>query len=314
MGRRVAQCGRVTFLSLFFFSFVFRPCLIFRRQMSDAEGREEGSDEENPLEEEEEEEWAEVSFLKAQLESSAEQRFSRPTMEKAAVVCTEIEQFYDMLYKTCREREQRRQLLESKMTQKGLASEEKDRWRKQLQGQETEFLRMRRLRISSRRFEKIRTIGRGAFGKVMLVRMVGTNQLFAMKKLKKADMLAKDQVKHVRAEREVLADSNALYQNQNPWITQLFFSFQDKNHLFLILGYIPGGDLMTWLIKLDTFDEKTARHYIAETILAIHSIHELGYLHRDVKPDVSNIKEQSFDSNISPFNYTEFALGCGRTH
>lgn len=98
-------------------------------------------------------------------------------------------------------------------------------------------------------------------------------------------MLKKDQVKHVRAERDVLAESNTLYANQNPWITRLFYSFQDKDYLYLIMEYVPGGDMMTWLIKLDTFPEKTAQHYIAETILAIHSIHELGYLHRDVKPD-----------------------------
>ena len=66
-------------------------------------------------------------------------------------------------------------------------------------------------------------------------------------------------VKHVRAERDVLADSNALYQNQNPWITRLFYSFQDKDYLYLIMEYVPGGDMMTWLIKLDTFDEKTAK-------------------------------------------------------
>lgn len=53
----------------------------------------------------------------------------------------------------------------------------------------------------------------------------------------------------------------------------------------MIMEYVPGGDMMTWLIKFDTFDEKCAKHYIGETILAINSIHELGYLHRDVKPD-----------------------------
>jgi serine/threonine protein kinase len=114
-------------------------------------------------------------------------------------------------------------------------------------------MRMRRLRMTSRAFEKVATIGKGAFGKVMLVRMRGTNQLFAMKKLRKGkktknktmvathllflkntlidEMVKKDQVKHVRAERDVLAESNTLYANQNPWITRLFYSFQDKDYL-----------------------------------------------------------------------------------
>lgn len=227
----------------------------------------------------------EIPFLKEQLAGGAEEKFSRPTMEKAAVACAAIETFYDELYKSFREREQRRQTLEQKMGQKNLPQDQREQWRKQLQVQETEYMRMRRLRMTSRAFEKVVTIGKGAFGKVMLVRMRGTNQLFAMKKLRKDEMLKKDQVEHVRAERDVLADSNALYQNQNPWITRLFYSFQDKDYLYLIMEYVPGGDMMTWLIKYDTFDEKTAKHYIAETILAINSIHELGYLHRDVKPD-----------------------------
>jgi serine/threonine protein kinase len=258
--------------------------------MSQEPNAEEGSGDEEVEEGEEFPDVDEVTrhlpFLRSQLESGdLDEKFSRPTMEKAAVACAAIETFYDELYKSSREREQRRQTLETKMEQKALPIDEKERWRRQLQKQETEYMRMRRLRMTSRAFEKVVTIGKGAFGKVMLVRMRGSNQLFAMKKLRKEDMLKKDQVKHVRAEREVLADSNALYQNQNPWITRLFFSFQDKDYLYLILEYVPGGDLMTWLIKLDTFDEKMARHYIAETILAINSIHELGYLHRDVKPD-----------------------------
>ena len=102
------------------------------------------------------------------------------------------------------------------------------------------------------------TIGKGAFGKVMLVRMRGSNQLFAMKKLRKDEMLKKDQVKHVHSERavrfsrsvmvvlsellpnkQVLKESNTLYQNQNPWITRLFYSFQDKDYLYLVMEYVP---------------------------------------------------------------------------
>lgn len=71
------------------------------------------------------------------------------------------------------------------------------------------------------------------------------------------------------------------------------------------MEYVPGGDMMTWLIKLDTFPEKTAQHYIAETILAINSIHELGYLHRDVKPD-----NLLFDAT-GHIKLTDFGLSAG---
>ncbi len=140
-----------------------------------------------------------------------DEKFSRPTMEKAAVACAEIETFYDELYKNAREREQRRQTMETKMEQKALPAEEKERLRRQLQSQETEYMRMRRLRMTSRAFEKVVTIGKGAFGKVMLVRMRGSNQLYAMKKLRKEEMLKKDQVKHVRAEREVWTKKKKVY-------------------------------------------------------------------------------------------------------
>lgn len=77
-----------------------------------------------------------IPFLAAQLEGGrATEKFSRPTMEKAAVACAAIENFYDDLYKTMREREQRRQTLEQKMQQKALPADEKERWRKQLQSQ-----------------------------------------------------------------------------------------------------------------------------------------------------------------------------------
>ena len=112
--------------------------------------------------------------------------------------------------------------------------------------------------------------------------MRGTEKLYAMKRLSKSEMLKKDQVEHVRAERAILVDSNKL-QSENPWITKLFYSFQDKNSLYLVMEYAPGGDMMTWLIHEDTFTEDTTRHYIAETVLAIESIHRLGYIHRFIQ-------------------------------
>jgi len=89
------------------------------------------------------------------------------------------------------------------------------------------------------------------------------------------------QITHVRAERDLLADNNSVY-NYNPWVVNLYFSFQDQDFLYLIMEYIPGGDMMTMLIKYDTFPEDWTRFYIAETILAINSIHALHYIHRYV--------------------------------
>jgi len=100
-----------------------------------------------------------------------------------------------------------------------------------------------------------------------------------MKTLQKAEMLKRDQLAHVRAERDVLAESNS------PWVVQLYYSFQDTAYLYLIMEFLPGGDLMTMLIKYDTFSEDVTRFYMAECVLAIEAVHKLGFIHRDIKPD-----------------------------
>jgi len=71
----------------------------------------------------------------------------------------------------------------------------------------------------------------------------------------------------------------------NPWVVKLHFSFQDDKNLYLVMEYLPGGDLMTILMKYDILTEEQTRFYIAETALAIHSVHQLNYVHRDLKPD-----------------------------
>jgi serine/threonine kinase 38 len=83
----------------------------------------------------------------------------------------------------------------------------------------------------------------------------------------------------VRAERDILALA------QNPWIVELKCSFQDENFLYLVMEYLQGGDLMTLLMEKDILSEEMSCFYIAETILAIESVHNLNYIHRDLKPD-----------------------------
>ena len=83
----------------------------------------------------------------------------------------------------------------------------------------------------------------------------------------------------MRAERDILALA------QNPWIVELKCSFQDENFLYLVMEYLQGGDLMTLLMEKDILSEEMSCFYIAETILAIESVHNLNYIHRDLKPD-----------------------------
>ncbi|RLN27504.1 serine/threonine-protein kinase tricorner-like [Panicum miliaceum] len=114
---------------------------------------------------------------------------------------------------------------------------------------------------------------------VRLCREKATSNVYAMKKLKKSEMLRRGQVEHVRAERNLLAEVDSAY------IVKLYCSFQDDEFLYLIMEYLPGGDMMTLLMRKDTLTEDESRFYVAETILAIESIHKHSYIHRDIKPD-----------------------------
>eukprot|EP01094_Clydonella_sp_ATCC50884_P029526 TRINITY_DN926_c0_g1_i1.p1 TRINITY_DN926_c0_g1~~TRINITY_DN926_c0_g1_i1.p1 ORF type:complete len:490 (-),score=189.61 TRINITY_DN926_c0_g1_i1:411-1880(-) len=213
-----------------------------------------------------------------------EEQFTKHTLEKAMAAKYYIELCYQDLFKTLHQRSERRRKLMTHMAEKNLPDEEQERYRTRLYKKESEFMRLRRVRLSGKAFESIQIIGRGAFGEVRLVRLIASGDLYAMKKLRKADMIRKDQVTHVRSERDLLADCSSSL-SHNPWVVNLFFSFQDPDYLYLIMEYVPGGDMMTMLIKYDTFPEDWTRFYIAQTVQAINSIHQLNYIHRDIKPD-----------------------------
>jgi serine/threonine protein kinase len=97
--------------------------------------------------------------------------------------------------------------------------------------------------------------------------------------MSKADMVRQGQVQHIRAERDVLALAD------NPWVVKLHFSFQDSVNLHLVMEYLPGGDLMSILMKYDILSHEVTKFYMAELALAVHSVHQLNYFHRDLKPD-----------------------------
>uniref|UniRef100_A0A7M4G137 Serine/threonine-protein kinase MRCK beta n=1 Tax=Crocodylus porosus TaxID=8502 RepID=A0A7M4G137_CROPO len=129
-------------------------------------------------------------------------------------------------------------------------------------------------------FEIIKVIGRGAFGEVAVVKMKCTERIYAMKILNKWEMLKRAETACFREERNVLVNGDC------QWITTLHYAFQDENYLYLVMDYYVGGDLLTLLSKFeDRLPEDMARFYIGEMVLAIHSIHELHYVHRDIKPD-----------------------------
>ncbi|KAJ7590979.1 kinase-like domain-containing protein [Mycena floridula] len=206
--------------------------------------------------------------------------FSSDALPKAKSAQMKLENYYKVIVDAAIERNTRRVELERRLqSETSLSDERKQRQLQQLGINESSFLRLRRTKLGLDNFRTVKVIGKGAFGEVRLVQKTDTGKIYAMKTLKKDEMLKKDQLAHVRAERDILAQSNS------PWVVQLFYSFQDPSFLYLIMEFLPGGDLMTMLIKYDTFSEDVTRFYIAECVLAIEAVHKLGFIHRDIKPD-----------------------------
>ncbi|XP_012589217.1 PREDICTED: myotonin-protein kinase isoform X6 [Condylura cristata] len=140
--------------------------------------------------------------------------------------------------------------------------------------------RLKEARLQRDDFEILKVIGRGAFSEVAVVKMKQTGQVYAMKIMNKWDMLKRGEVSCFREERDVLVNGD------RRWITQLHFAFQDENYLYLVMEYCVGGDLLTLLSKFgERIPAEMARFYLAEIVLAIDSVHRLGYVHRDIKPD-----------------------------
>ncbi|XP_049914885.1 rho-associated protein kinase 2-like isoform X2 [Epinephelus moara] len=137
---------------------------------------------------------------------------------------------------------------------------------------------LRELQVKLEDFEKVKLIGRGAYGEVQLVRHKASRKVYAMKQLNKFEMIKRSESAFFWEERHIMAFSNS------PWVVQLCCAFQDDHHLYMVMEFMPGGDLVTLTMNYD-IPEKWARFYTAEVVLALNAIHDMGFIHRDIKPD-----------------------------
>ncbi|XP_054931625.2 serine/threonine-protein kinase greatwall isoform X1 [Dermacentor andersoni] len=129
-------------------------------------------------------------------------------------------------------------------------------------------------------FVVLKPISRGAFGKVYLAQKKGNkDQVFAIKVVKKSEIVHKNMVD------QVLAERNALAVSCSPFVVRLFYSLQTPSSVHLVMEYMIGGDVKSLLHAFGFFEEPMARFYAAEAALALDYLHRRGIIHRDLKPD-----------------------------
>ncbi|XP_030763845.1 citron Rho-interacting kinase [Sitophilus oryzae] len=142
----------------------------------------------------------------------------------------------------------------------------------------TPMKEIKKLRVNISDFEIKHIIGCGHFGEVHVVKEKQTGDIYAMKTIRKFDN--ETQKISFKEERNIMAFSTS------QWLTSLQYAFQDSSYLFFVMDYHPGGDLLGLLYRQGgTLPESAAIFYLAELILALDDLHNMGYVHRDVKPD-----------------------------
>jgi serine/threonine-protein kinase RIM15 len=129
-------------------------------------------------------------------------------------------------------------------------------------------------------FEIIKPISKGAFGSVYLAKKKSTGEYYAIKVLKKADMVAKNQVTNVKAERAIM-----MWQGESDFVAKLYWTFSSKDYLYLVMEYLNGGDCASLIKVLGALPEDWAKKYLAEVVLGVEHLHSRSIVHRDLKPD-----------------------------
>jgi protein-serine/threonine kinase len=146
---------------------------------------------------------------------------------------------------------------------------------------------VRQVEVGPSSFLKVKMLGKGDVGKVYLVREKKTDKLFAMKVLSKKEMIERKKIKRALTEQEILATAN------HPFIVTLYHSFQSEGYLYFCMEYCMGGEFFRALQTRPgkCLPEEGSRFYAAEVVAALEYLHLMGFIYRDLKPEILSKKE-----------------------
>jgi len=166
------------------------------------------------------------------------------------------------------------------------------------------FFADQKSRLTKDLFALGETLGTGTFGRVRLVSVdLGRNRIqhFALKILKKSEILRLKQVEHLRSEKDILLKV------AHPFIVSLYATFQDTANLYMVMEFVPGGELFTQLRKCGRFVNETARFYAAEIVLAFAYLHERNIIYRDLKPE-NLLIDRDGHIKVTDFGFAKIVL------
>ena len=213
-------------------------------------------------------------------------------------------------------RRRRLQLFKEDTAKRQISGEAYDKEWTSYAGRERALLRKRRTKLRLDAFHIIVQVGQGGYGEVYLARKKDTQEVVALKKMKKRTLAKMDEIRHVLVERDILTAT------KSPWLVALLYAFQDPTYIYLCMvsdslhgirrpilmsskEYVPGGDFRTLLNNSGVLKEEHARFYIAEMFCSVDALHKLGYIHRDLKP------ENFLIDKTGHIKLTDFGLAAG---
>ncbi|THH14052.1 hypothetical protein EW146_g6231 [Bondarzewia mesenterica] len=205
---------------------------------------------------------------------------SSEVKRKATVAQLYFLDYYFQLLGYIGARKERRGKFDADTSSRELSTSDYNKEFKSYCGRERVLLRKRRTKLKVDQFHIIAQVGQGGYGEVYLARKLETGEVCALKKMKKRTLYKMDEIRHVLVERDILTAT------KTPWLVRLLYAFQDPQHVYLAMEYVPGGDFRTLLNNSGVLKEEHARFYISEMFAAVHELHKLGYIHRDLKPEV----------------------------